>query len=54
MIESNVSYRDYVIAEDIPDGEERMVPGLALLVTLGLAALAWAIILAPLYAIFSR
>jgi hypothetical protein len=55
MIESNASYRDYAAAvEDIPDGEGRLAPGLALLITLGLAALAWVMVLAPLFAIFWR
>jgi len=52
MIESNASYRNYAVVEDIPDGEDRMAPGLALLVTLGLSALAWAVTLAPVYTIF--
>jgi hypothetical protein len=54
MIESNASYRDYAAAGHNPAGEDRMAPSLALLVTLGLSLLGWAIVLAPLVAIFSR
>jgi hypothetical protein len=49
MIESNTSYRDYVIGGQPPTGEDRISLGSAFLAVLGLSALGWAIVLAPFF-----
>jgi hypothetical protein len=52
MIEINNSYNNYAVNGDLsPDGDRPMT-GSALLTVLGLSLFAWAVVLAPLVAIF--
>jgi hypothetical protein len=52
MIQSNSSYRDYGASEGVKFGSDRLPVGPALVAVLGLSLLGWAVVLAPLVAIF--
>jgi hypothetical protein len=54
MFQSNASYHDYGVSEEAQLGRDRLPPGPALLVVLGLSLLAWAVVLAPLVAILHQ
>jgi hypothetical protein len=51
MIQSNSSYRDYGVSEEVELGSDRLPMGPALLAVFGLSLLAWAVVLAPIVAI---
>jgi hypothetical protein len=51
MLQSNSSYRDYGVSEEVELGGDRLPVGSALLTVFGLSLLAWAVVLAPLVAI---
>ena len=52
MTQSNSSYRDYGVIEGVEFGRDRLPVGPALFAVFGLSLLGWAVVLAPLVAIF--
>ena len=54
MIESGASYQNYAAGERARVDDDRLPPGPALLVTVGLSLLAWGFVLVPLVAILHQ
>jgi hypothetical protein len=52
MIEINNSYNDYAANGERSFGDDRLTIGSALLVVMGLSLFGWAVVFAPLVAIF--
>jgi hypothetical protein len=52
MIQSDSSYRDCGVIEGVEFGSDRLPVGPALFAVLGLSLLGWAVVIAPLLAIF--
>jgi hypothetical protein len=51
MLQSNSSYREYRVSEEVEFDRDRLPVGPALLAVFGLSMLGWTVMLAPLVAI---